>query len=203
MQCVLHISLIQLVLFCWPLLTFEVVQAQSKTPKFAYSPRQAQRLVGDHSLTVVRALSKFDMATIANYVHPQRGVAFYPYLAGNNPQKRTRRQMHSFLRDPRIYVWGDYDGTGDPIKLTNKAYFRKFIYDDNFSQTKEVNFNVIKPRGNTLNLLPQKYPNAVLVEFYRPPKSSQGYDWKGLWLLWQKFGVRWYLVAIAHDEWTI
>jgi hypothetical protein len=143
------------------------------------------------------------MAGIARSVHPKRGVAFYPYLAGDNPQKRTRRQMHSFMRDPKIYVWGDYDGTGDPIKLTNKAYFHKFIYDDNFSQVKEVNFNLMKPRGNTLNLLPQKYPNAVLVEFYRPAKSSHGYDWKGLWLVWQKSGAQWYLVAIAHDEWTI
>jgi hypothetical protein len=179
-----------------------VSQAQSKTT-VSHSPQQAQKLVGIRSQTVMRALSKLDMAMVARYTHPQKGVAFYPYLAGDKPQKRTRRQLRGFLWDPGIYLWGSYDGTGDPIKLSNKDYFRKFIYDDNFSQPKEINYNTFKPRGNTLNLLPRKYPHAVLVEFYRPAKSSHGYDWKGLWLVWQKADGQWYLVAIAHDEWTI
>lgn len=192
--------------FGWLLFLAPLLQAQGanvQTAKLPHTAQQARRLVGKRSQDVVRALATMNMTALARYIHPKKGVAFYPYPAADKPQKRTSWQLRRYFHDRKIYLWGSYDGTGDPIRLSNKDYFRKFIYDDNFSQSKEINFSMIKPRGNTLNLLPQKYPNAIFVEFYRPARSSQGYDWKGLWLVWQKLGLQWYLIAIAHDEWTI
>jgi len=113
-----HLSLLCLLFPVSPAPAQNISKAQ-----FKHAPQRAKRTIGNRSQEVVRALSKLDMTTLSRYVHPRQGLAFYPYLAGDKPQKRTRQQVRGFLRDGKTYVWGSYDGTGNPIKLTNRLTF--------------------------------------------------------------------------------
>ena len=45
-------------------------------------------------------------------------IAAYP-----GDRKFTRRQVRNLGRTHRVYNWGDYDGTGEPIRLTWRKYF--------------------------------------------------------------------------------
>ena len=192
----------QFVLVVGALLFLEAQSAYAEQ-KFDHSPEQAKELVAERSKTVVTALSQFDMVTLSRYTHPERGLKFYPYLASEASQQRTPEMVRQFMQDSETYAWGSYDGTGEPILLTSKEYYRKFIYDTNFSQAKEINYNTFKQRGNTKNLLPEKHPHAIFVEYFRPGHPNHEMEWKGLWLVWEKADDDWYLVAFGHDQWTI
>jgi hypothetical protein len=104
------------------------------------------------------------------------------------------------------YLWGEEDGSGDPIRLTYAAYHRKFVYDHDYLRAKQITYNSENlSSGNLVNNLWQTYPSAIIVEYHFPGFDEKygGMDWNSLWLVFEKQGSEWYLVGIAHGEWTI
>lgn len=190
--------------FCWIFLLFVTTAwAQPAPTRFDHTPTEARKVVGTRSTAVIKALAHLDMKTLSRYVHP-RGVEFFPYIEPEKPRRLKRAPVRHFFQDRKIHLWGSYDGTGDPIKLSNADYFRRFVYNGNFSQTSRVLFNTTANRGNMTNHLPKRYPHAIFVEYHLPaPVGDNEMKWKSLWLVWQRKGGTWYLSSIAHDEWTI
>ena len=117
----------------------------------------------------------------------------------------TRAMMRSAWTDRTKHLWGDYDGTGDPIRLTFSAYYRRFIFDADFSGAKPT-YNAPPAAANTTrDNLREEYPNAIVVETPvsgRDPER-EGMDHATLRLVFEQHKDRWYLVHIVHDQWTI
>lgn len=104
------------------------------------------------------------------------------------------------------YRWGVYDGSGEPIDLSVKAYFEKFVF--NFDYTANtvkttVYEGLIPSRGNELNNINQQFPNTKTVEFYHPPTSYGDLDWNCLLLIIDSQQGKFKLRAIVHNQWTI
>lgn len=156
---------------------------------------------------VLTALKTGDFEKLSTYVHPDKGVRFTPYahVDVNKDKKFTASQIKGMKGNTTVYEWGVYDGSGAPIKLTFSDYMKKFIYDQDYLQAKEISFNYPIGKGNTQNNEAQVYPGATIIEYHFPgfdPKN-EGMDWKSLRLVFeQKDGV-WYLVGIIHAQWTI
>jgi len=181
----------------------QTAHAAAKDPKPDLPSAKARAIIEVRSRNAVAALRGRNMSRLSTYVHPTRGLRFSPYIAAyQDDQKFSRRQVRSLGRTQRKYTWGDYDGTGDPIRLTWRSYFEGFVYNRDYSKAPRVICNVITPRGNTINRLVKTYPKAIFVE-YHFPASSKELDWTSLWMVWQKRGTTWYLSGIAHDAWTI
>ena len=106
---------------------------------------------------------------------------------------------------PRRYVWGTQDESEVPIRLTLRRYFEQYVYNKDYARAPQIAYNTISRGGNSINTLLETYPQAILVSYYFPPSNSPntGMDWGGLWLVYERQGNEWYLVGIAHDEWTI
>ncbi|HKS30170.1 MAG TPA: hypothetical protein VJS44_20265 [Pyrinomonadaceae bacterium] len=169
------------------------------------SSAEAKRAVAARSQAVVRALKLRDMRQLSSFVHPDRGLRVSPYVyVQSSDRVFTRAQVGSLARDNRRYLWGDADGTGDPIRMTARQFFSRFIYDKDFLRAREVNYNTVKGRGNTTNNILDFYPNAIAVEYYMAGTNPRydGMDWGGLWLVFEQKGDEWYLVGLASDEWT-
>ena len=67
----------------------------------------------------VEALRDRDMARLAALAHPSRGVRFSPYaFVSQADVVLMPAQLETARSDPTVYLWGAYDGTGDPISLT-------------------------------------------------------------------------------------
>jgi len=105
------------------------------------------------------------------------------------------------MTDPARRVWGRYDGSGDPIRLTFAGYFKKFIYDRDFAAAPQISYNVSQATGNTRSNLWEEYPNAAFVEYYFPESGTT--HWASLRLVFQENQGKYRLVEIVHDEWTI
>jgi hypothetical protein len=178
--------------------------AQAQTG-FTYSSAQSKTIIETKARGVVNALRDRHMNRLAGFVHPTKGLQFSPYVhAGSTDRRFAVSRVRHLGKNQKLYYWGEYDGSGAPIRLTWRNYFFKFVYSRDFASTPNVSYNIIKSRGNTPNNLHSFYPGSIVVEYHSPdPAGPGGLNWQSLWLVFQPRVTTWYLVGIAHDQWTI
>lgn len=156
---------------------------------------------------VMLALSINDMATVSLYVPSMTGLRLTPYQNVDlaNDVILSQNDVLNWFSLPTTYLWGSYDGSGDPINLTSTAYFTEFIYDYNYLIAPQISQNMFLSSGNLINNVAAVYPTASFVEFYFPGFDPQygGMDWSSLTLVMENQGGYWKLVGIVHGQWTI
>ncbi|WP_152669155.1 copper amine oxidase N-terminal domain-containing protein [Paenibacillus sp. DMB20] len=170
------------------------------------TPEQAKSAVKESADRVIRALRDQDFKQLAEMSH-SKGVTFSPYAYVERTKNVTlsREKMAEGFANDAKYSWGEYDGSGEPIKLKFKDYYKQFVYSSDFARAPWTGFNDSKSYGNSLNNASQAYPGAVIVEYHFDGFNPEygGMDWESLRLVFQKEGNRWVLSGIVHDEWTI
>ncbi len=110
-------------------------------------------------------------------------------------------------------VWGRYDGSGEPIRLSFREYVDRFVDDAPYAASGQVAVDTRQGAGTVADDAAEAYPGGRIVEYHVPgtDPSSGGMDWKSLRLVFEKRRGegdagepgRWYLVGIIHDQWTI
>jgi hypothetical protein len=185
-----------------------LVKAQSETLRLP--PKQAEQTIAGRARQVLLFLKSRNVARLSALVHPRKGLRFSPYhsvnLVKGGDRVFTRSQVKSLLADKKRYLWGEEDGSGDPIRLTFAGYHRKFVYDHDYLRARDVTYNSDKlSSGNLINNIRESYPAAIIVEYHFPGFQEKygGMDWTSLWLVFEKQGSEWYLVGLVHGEWTI
>ncbi|MCC2685569.1 MAG: hypothetical protein K0R75_2468 [Paenibacillaceae bacterium] len=161
--------------------------------------------------TIVAALQKKDMKTIAQASDPKAGIRFSAYGHIDVKKDITMLPTAKFadiMGDSTEYDWGVYDGSGQPIHLTFKDYYSKFIYDQDFAKAKDVSVNQIIGKNTLVNNQFDVYPRDqfMTVEYHFPgfdPKV-EGHDWRSLRLVFAVSGTNGNITlrAIIHDQWT-
>ncbi|WP_010243822.1 GerMN domain-containing protein [Acetivibrio cellulolyticus] len=155
----------------------------------------------------ITAIKEKDMKMLAQLVHPVKGVLFSPYSNIDLEKNRvfTQGQISNMLKSETIYNWGAYDGSGEPIKLTFAQYYDKFVYDRDFKNAEKIAYNQLQQSGNIIVNIKDVYPEGQFYDYYFSgfnPEYS-GMDWESLRLVYEKYNGQWYLVCIAHGQWTI
>lgn len=154
-----------------------------------------------------QALRQRDYATVAKYVHPERGVTFTPYSTVNFDSDLSFKaaQIQGLTKDQTVYSWGFEDGRGDPIKMTMEQYFARYVYDTDYTHASMIGVDQIVTTGNALENLTEEYPGCRFVDFCLPSAdpANDGLDWRSLKLVFQMEDTGWFLVGIVHGEWTV
>lgn len=167
----------------------------------------AKSAVKEAADTVIAALRDKDTETLAEYVHPDKGVRFtpYTYVSTKHDVVFYPEAARNLFSDENQYLWGSYDGTGWDILLTPAEYYDRFVYSHDFANAPQVGYNEFLSFGNMLENQFEVYPDAVIVEYYFPGFEAQyeGMDWKSLRLVFEQHQGSWKLVGIIHNEWTI
>ncbi len=181
-------------------------------------PTEDEEVNGDEYLlnnliNVLKSLKSGDISGLQNYIHPEKGIRFtpYPYVDKEKDIVLKKDEIVDVFNDPKTYIWGNYDGRGNPIELSFKDYYKEFIYDEDFSNPQIIGNNYIVSSGNSLDNIREAYPDARFVELYfetfeeLPDKAVdlKGMDWKSLKLVFEEYEGKWYLVGIIHGQWTI
>jgi hypothetical protein len=181
-------------------------QGQDDPPRI--SGAESKRIIAGRARQVLAALKAGDMARLSTFVHPQKGLRLSPHAQVLPDEDRVlrRKQLVQMWACSKRYKWGGYDGSGDPIRVTFRKYYRQFIFDHDYTRAKDIAYNPQNmSHGNTPNNIPTIYPQSIAVEYHFDgfdPKFD-GMDWTSLWLVFEKARGQWYLVGIVHDEWTI
>jgi len=158
------------------------------------------------SQAAILAIKEKDMEKLASLVHPEKGVLFSPYshIEPGKHKVFSKDQLKGLLKSEEVYNWGEYDGSGDPIELTFAQYYDKFVYNHDFANVEKVAYNQIQPYGNTIVNISDVYPDGNFIEYYFPgTEPHDGMDWASLRLVFEEYNGQWYLVCIAHGQWTI
>lgn len=156
--------------------------------------------------TVTAALREADYGALKGYIHPQLCLRFSPYqYLRDVDQVFCPEELVKAQHSQELLVWGNYDGSGEPILLTFQEYHNKFVYDEDFFQPEIVGFDQEVSQGNAINNISDVYPDSVMMEYYFPGFDPQygGMDWRSLRLVFVNQDGRWYLTALVHGEWTI
>ncbi|MDX6305464.1 MAG: hypothetical protein QOI77_2433 [Blastocatellia bacterium] len=185
-----------------------LVRAQSETSRLP--PKEAEQTIARRARRVLLFLKSRNLAGLSTFVHPRKGLRFSPYHSVNlqkgGDRVFTRSQVRGLLANKKRYLWGEDDGSGDPIRLTFATYHRKFLYDHDYLRARDVTYNSDKlSSGNLINNIRESYPGAIIVEYHFPGFQEKygGMDWTSLWLVFEKQGSEWYLVGLIHGEWTV
>lgn len=155
--------------------------------------------------TVVKILKEQGFAALRPFIHADKGLLFSPYgYIQNDAQVFNIDELLELPGSDKVYSWGKYTGSGDPIELTFSEYYSKFIYDADFANARKIGNNVIIGRGNSLHNISDVFPESVFVEFHFTGFEEQfgGLDRVSLRLVFMQSDGAWYLTAIVHDSWT-
>ncbi len=172
------------------------------------SAAETEKIIALRARTAILALKTKNLARLAPLVHPTKGLRFSPYYHINiekgGDRVVTRAQARTLFANNRRFVWGEDDVTGEKLRMTFTRYYRRFVYDKDFARA-QVNYgDQFYGRGTLINNMAEVYPNAIFVEYHFPGFEEKygGMDWRSLWFVFEKDGSQWYLVGIAHGEWT-
>jgi hypothetical protein len=156
----------------------------------------------------VAALSRRDLDSLATLVHPTKGIRFTPYTRVDTTSDRrfSPEQLRAQWLRPDSLLWGSFDGTGDPIRLSFRQYVDKFVYDFDVARApRVVRDSAPMGTGNSIYNLREVYPESAIVEFNTPGTDPRygGMDWRSLWIVMERVEDRWTVVGIVHGSWTI
>jgi hypothetical protein len=156
---------------------------------------------------VVEILRERDLRSLTNWIDPVHGIRFSPYSYMNKETDLvfTPDTLPTF-QDKSKLTWGTSDGSGEPIELTFRDYFERFVYNKDFADAPNISVNKIMGIGNVEFNGAALYPGASYVEFHFPgfDKQFEGMDWQSLVLVFvPQEDDRWKLAAIVHGQWTI
>lgn len=154
----------------------------------------------------IKALKEKNIDNLAN-VASKEWIRFSPYSYIDKDIHITlqKEELKEAFESETQYVRWSEDGTWDPILLTFKNYLKRYVYDIDFEQMAEKNYDKNFQRWNTINNLEDIYKNVSTVEFFVPGINPE-YEWmdrKGLTLVLQQEDNEWKIRAIIHNEWTI
>ena len=158
---------------------------------------------------ILATLKNKNYSAFANYIHPVEGIRFSPYgyIDTVHDIKLSKQKFINEAGNPEqvMMVWGAFDGTGDPIKMTLNNYMNRFVYDVDFIKPEKRKVNEFIGGGNSLNNLLSVYKECDFTEshFSGFEEKYGGMDWKSLRLVFRNRNGKFLLVGIVHDEWTI
>ena len=156
-----------------------------------------------HRITTL--LKNRDYASLVPYIDPEICLRFSPYYYLNPQDRIFCPEDLAEISSEEIFLWGQYDGTGNPINLSFGEYHDQFVYDQDYFQAPFVGLNREVGTGNSINNISEIHPGGMMVEYHFPgidPKYG-GLDWRSLRLVFINQDGIWYLTAIVHGEWTI
>lgn len=184
-----------------------VATASARGPVLSLKADATNAELVDYAYTLLGYVKSGDMSALSLTVHPVKGLVFSPYAAVNLTTNKcfTAAQVAGFGTDGNQYVWGIYDGSGSPISLTPQEYFKKFVFDKDYTRAAEIGVDTVVKAGNALENIRDVFPNCRFVDFHilGTTEGAGGLDWSSLRLGFEKFNDELRLTAIVHSQWTV
>lgn len=204
---ILYVSVLILVSSCGNQLSEEKNTESQLSPDSVveenFSQQDSINAVGEQILLAFRDQN---VAELKKYFS-ENGVRFSPYahIDSVDDVRLNSEEFADALNSNRILVWGNFDGSGEPIKLGISDYLKRFVYNADYLNAEAVGYNEVIKKGNTINNLDLVYPGYTFIDYHFSgfdPKFK-GMDWTSLRLVFKKENGDYFLVGVVHDQWTI
>lgn len=164
--------------------------------------------------SVLQRMKAGDFAAVSEWVDEETGITFTPYSTVDFSVDRrlTAEELAVMGEDAAIYTWGAYDGTGDPMDLTGRDYWDRFVWDTDYTAAPHIQTRCVAQQGNAPENVDTAYPyqpaeglSYSYVEYHFDGLDPQygGVDWRALKLVFVQRDTLWRLSGIIHSEMTV
>lgn len=153
---------------------------------------------------IINILKTEDYQKLSKYINPDKGIRFsmYNYLSEKDKQF-FKSDFGKYIDSETKFTFGQKDGSGADYVVSLKDYLKNWVFKKDFTKAK-INYQSFEGKGNTLNNIKEKYPDAVTVENYLAGTVEYSYmDWNSVTLIFEKIDNQYYLVGIANNQWTV
>ena len=145
-----------------------------------------------------------DFIALSKAAHPEFGIVFSPYAEINFSTNKCfqTEQIELFGKDTKLYIWGVYAGSGEPIELTVADYFAEFVFDRDYTAAPVVGVNTIIKSGDAPENITDVSADVQFVDFHIPggDKDNGGDDhWSTLRLGFERYEGKLWLTVIMHS----
>lgn len=167
-------------------------------------PADVEEIILQRATSGVTALKNADMVSLAQLVHPGKGVRFSPNgFVQNSDLVFLPGEVSGLMNDTTVRNWGLREGSGLPIEATFAEYYGQFVYDQDFLHAEEWVFDT-SAQTAFMNNIHEFYPGSHYIEFYFPgfDPAYSGLDWEALKLVFLPDEDGWYLVGVVHSAWS-
>ena len=158
------------------------------------------------AFSVLDSIKIRDYEALAEISHPELGIVFSPYATINYAKCKSfmASAVKKFDSNTDSYVWGVFDGSGNPIEMTVSEYFDRFVYNKDFLSAAQIGVDCIVQSGNALENITDVFPDARFVDIHFPGDTkNDGLDWASLRLVFEEYEGTLRLTALIHNEWTV
>ena len=157
-------------------------------------------------MEILGTIKARDYEALSGYVHPEFGVSFTAYstVQPESDLRLSAAQIAGLSTDSTLYVWGTAAGSGEPIRMTGRDYFARYVYNADYIQAALIGVDTVVETGNALENVAESFPGCRFLEYHFPglePKN-EGFDWCSLKLVLSPYQGEWRLVGLIHSEWT-
>ena len=171
------------------------------------SSKTGNTQLAEVALRVVGIIKDGDYEALSLIAHPEFGVVFSPYATITLSTNKCFQAEHiaAFDTDTKLYVWGVYTGSGEPIELTVADYFAHFVFDRDYTAASVIGVNQIIRSGNALENITDIFRGVRFVDFHIPGSdkdSAEDYDWSTLRLGFEEYEDNLWLTVILHSGWA-
>lgn len=175
-----------------------------KTEHLAEDENSEEKTIINFNNQIIDVLKNKDYTKLSNYIHPEKGIHFSMYSFVSDKDKSfSKTDFEKYVDSDEKFTFGHKDGSGAIYIVSLKDYFKDWAFKKDFSKAK-INFDNFEGKGNSLNNIKEKYPNAVTVENYLAGTVEYSYmDWNSLIFIFEKIDDQYYLVSIANNQWTV
>jgi len=159
--------------------------------------------------SVLEHIRDGDFVALSQVAHPDYGVVFSPYTTVTLSTNRrfSAEQIALFDTDHSIYVWGIYNGTGEPIELTPASYFAEFVLPrDYYTEASVIGINRVVGSGNALENVLDEFPGLRFVDFHIPggeKDTAEELDWSSLRIGFEEHEGSLWLTVILRSTWAV
>jgi len=156
--------------------------------------------------TVLEYIKEDDFVSLSRTVHPIYGVVLSPYATINlsTNQRFSVDEVTTLNTNTHIYMWGVFNGSGEPITLTPSEYFKKFVPAAEHINAPVIGINRIIRSGNALENMIDVFPNVKFVDFHIPGgDSAEEFAWSSLRLGFEEYEGHLRLIVILFNTWTV
>jgi len=154
---------------------------------------------------VLEYIKEDDFVALSYVIHPEYGVVMSPNATINLATDRrfSADQIAALATDTNIYVWGIYNGSGEPIELTPADYFAEFVRASDFFEAKIIGINQVVRSGNALENIKEVFPNVKFIDFHiSGGELMEEFDWSSLRLGFEEYDGYYKLITIVYSTWA-
>lgn len=162
----------------------------------------SKELIKEKATLAIQYIKNKNFERLSTLIHPstELRLSSSTEIKQSTDVKINSEQLKKLTTDTTKYKWGVLNGEGNQIELNFNEYYDLYIYDKDYANNAEVNYNKFIDRSDKKTNVYEIYKEGIVVEYFFKGTEANNYmDWSSIYLGFENIEDKWYLTGIIHS----